>query len=96
MSSVSSVLKLIEAAESLHKPQAEHKNYTNASDAQQNYSKMVAVNKYTAPTEETSTNAGTIMVRTGTPLNLNPAREEEIDLRQMDEQHVKSLQKEGE
>jgi hypothetical protein len=57
---------------------------------------MVAINKYTAPTEETSTTTGTIMVRTGTPLNLNPAREEEIDLRQMDEQHVKSLQKEGE
>jgi hypothetical protein len=57
---------------------------------------MVAINKHTAPTEETSTNAGTIMVRTGTPLDLNPAREEEIDLRQMDEQHVKSLKKEGE
>ena len=71
---------------------SEHKKL----EAQQTHSKMVAINKYIAPTEETSTNAGTIMVRTGTPLNLNPAREEEIDLRQMDEQHVKSLQKEGE
>lgn len=76
-------------------PEAEHKN-KNAQQRKQNYSKMVAINKYTAPSEETSTNAGTIIVRTGAPLNLNPAREEAIDLRQMDEQHVKSLQKEGE
>ena len=76
-------------------PLQEHKN-KNAPESTTNFSKMVAINKYTAPTEETSTNTGTIMVRTGTPLNLNPAREEEIDLRQVDEQHVKSLQKEGE
>ena len=77
-------------AEAEHNKNKKHRSTTKLC------SKMVAINKYTAPTEETSTNAGTIMVRTGTPLNLNPAREGEIDLRQMDEQHVKSLQKEGE
>jgi hypothetical protein len=55
-------------------------------------SKMVASNKYTAPKED----ATAIVVPTTTDdTSLNPAHDREIDLRQMDEQDVKALQKSG-
>ena len=55
--------------------------------------KMVPNNKYTAPKEH-DTNA--IRVPTTTNASLNPAHDQEIDLRWMNEQDVKSLQKSGE
>jgi len=55
---------------------------------------MVASNKYTAPKEDDSTTS-TIMIMIPTDNTLNPA-DREIDLRHMDEQEVKSLQKSGE
>ena len=56
-------------------------------------SKMVASSKYTAPKED---DTSAIIIPTKTDVSPNPAHDREIDLSQMDEQDVKSLQKSGE
>ena len=53
---------------------------------------MVASNKYTAPKEDDV--ISNVMVPTDN--TLNPAHHREIDLRQMDEQDIKLLKKNGE
>ena len=56
---------------------------------------MVASNKYTAPKEHDD--ATCILIPTRTDASLIPSPEhQEIDLRHMGEQEVKSLQKSGE
>jgi len=54
---------------------------------------MVASSKYTAPKED---DTSAIIIPTKTDVSPNPAHDREIDLSQMDEQDVKSLQKSGE
>jgi hypothetical protein len=56
--------------------------------------KMVASNKYSASNREGDITTA-IMVPTTNDASLNPADEQEIDLRQMDENDVKSLQQSG-
>jgi hypothetical protein len=53
---------------------------------------MVASSKYTAPKEDDFT---TIVVPTTIDASLNPANDQQIDLRQMDEQDLKCLEKSG-
>ena len=58
---------------------------------------MVVSNKYIAPKEtEREARDYDIVIPLTTGASLNPAAEQEIDLRQMDEQNLKSLQKTGE
>ena len=59
---------------------------------------MVVSNKYIAPkAEQEARDYDTVIPLTAASgASLNPAAEQEIDLRQMDEQNLKSLQKTGE
>ena len=61
---------------------------------------MVVSNKYIAPKAEQEARDYdydmVIPLTTASGASLNPAAEQEIDLRQMDEQNLKSLQKTGE
>ena len=59
--------------------------------------RMAANNKYTAPkAEEEGRHNDVIMIMITTGEAINPAQEQEIDLRHMDEQDVKSLKTNGE
>jgi hypothetical protein len=59
---------------------------------------MVVSNKYIAPKAEQEARDYDMVISltTASGASLNPAAEQEIDLRQMDEQDLKSLQKTGE